>query len=169
VGQISFHWRRHFLRLSCQKPSPWSGGLRRRSAVARQQRLRVRIPPEAWVFVCCGCCVLSGRGNGDELISRPEESYRLWSVVVCDLETLWIRRPWPTRGCCTKRKKKKRGTRNEIFYFGKSVTGKSDKVQFPFAYFEYYDSCFFHVHAHVYASLMVNINIYFVNMILLKT
>jgi hypothetical protein len=24
----------------------------------------------------------------DELITRPEESYRLWCVVVCDLETL---------------------------------------------------------------------------------
>jgi len=24
---------------------------------------------------------------GDELITRPEEPYRLWCVVVCDLET----------------------------------------------------------------------------------
>ena len=36
--------------------------------------------------VCCECCVLSGRGLCDELITRPEESYRLWCVVVCDLE-----------------------------------------------------------------------------------
>jgi len=47
--------------------------------------------------VCCECCVLSGRGLRDELITRPEESYRLWCVV-CDLETLWMRRPWPTGG-----------------------------------------------------------------------
>ena len=33
------------------------------------------------------CCVLSGRGLCDELIIRAEESYRLWCVVVCDLET----------------------------------------------------------------------------------
>ena len=33
------------------------------------------------------CCVLSGRGVCDELITRPEESYRVWCVVVCDLET----------------------------------------------------------------------------------
>jgi hypothetical protein len=33
------------------------------------------------------CCVLSGRGLYDELIACPEESYRLWCVVVCDLET----------------------------------------------------------------------------------
>jgi hypothetical protein len=31
--------------------------------------------------------VLSGRGLYDELITRPEESYRLRCVVVCDLET----------------------------------------------------------------------------------
>jgi len=31
---------------------------------------------------------LSGRGLCDELITRPEESYRLWCVVVCDLENL---------------------------------------------------------------------------------
>jgi hypothetical protein len=37
--------------------------------------------------VCCECCVLSGRGLCDELITCPEESYRLWCVVVWDLET----------------------------------------------------------------------------------
>jgi len=42
--------------------------------------------------------VLSGRGLCDELITRPEESYRLWRVVVCDLETLRMRRPWPALG-----------------------------------------------------------------------
>jgi hypothetical protein len=31
--------------------------------------------------------VLSSRGLCDELITRPEESYRLWCVVVCDIET----------------------------------------------------------------------------------
>ena len=40
------------------------------------------------MFVCYECCVLSGRGLCDELITRPEESYRLWCVVVCDLENL---------------------------------------------------------------------------------
>jgi len=34
------------------------------------------------------CCVLSGRGLRVELITRLEESYRLWCVVVCDLENL---------------------------------------------------------------------------------
>jgi len=37
--------------------------------------------------VCRECCVLSGRGLCDELITRPKESRRLWCVVVCNLET----------------------------------------------------------------------------------
>ena len=37
-------------------------------------------------IVCCECCVLSGRGLCDELITHPVESYRLWCVIVCDLE-----------------------------------------------------------------------------------
>ena len=40
--------------------------------------------------VCCECCVLSGRGLCDELITRPEESYRLWCVFVCDLEKITL-------------------------------------------------------------------------------
>ena len=58
--------------------SQWPRGLRRRSAAARLLRLWVRIPPGEWMFVCCECCVLSVRGLCDELITRPEESYRLW-------------------------------------------------------------------------------------------
>jgi hypothetical protein len=37
---------------------------------------------------------LSGRGLCDELITRPEESYRLCCVVVCDLETSIIGAPY---------------------------------------------------------------------------
>jgi hypothetical protein len=33
------------------------------------------------------CCVLSGRGLCAELITRPEESYRLWRIFVHDYET----------------------------------------------------------------------------------
>ena len=49
-------------------------------------------PPRTWMSVTCECCVLSGRGLCDELITHPDESYRLWCVVVCDLETSWIGR-----------------------------------------------------------------------------
>jgi len=40
--------------------------------------------------VCCECYVLSGRGPCDELITRPEESYRLRCVVVYDLEKITL-------------------------------------------------------------------------------
>jgi hypothetical protein len=77
----------------------WPSGLWRESAAARLQKLWVRILPGAWMSVCYQCCVLSGRGLCDELITRPDESYRLWCVVVFDLGTLWMRRPLPTVGC----------------------------------------------------------------------
>jgi hypothetical protein len=75
----------YILASTCKScPSQWPRGLRRRSAVARLLSSWVWIPRGAWMFVCCK---LSGRGLCDELITRPEESYRLWCVVVCDLET----------------------------------------------------------------------------------
>ena len=67
-----------------QRRSQRPRGLRRGSGANRLLRTWVRIPPGAWMFVCC---VLSGRGLCDGLITRPGESYRLWCVVVCDLET----------------------------------------------------------------------------------
>jgi len=42
-----------------------------------------------WMFVCCECFVLSGRGLCDGLITRPEESYgclSVVSVVCCQVE-----------------------------------------------------------------------------------
>jgi hypothetical protein len=73
---------------------------------ARQLRMCVRIPPGVWKIVCCECCVLSGRDLCDGLITRPEESYRLWWFVECDLENFWMRRHWPTGGLLRQIKKK---------------------------------------------------------------
>jgi hypothetical protein len=50
------------------------------------------------MFVCGECCVLSGRGLCEGLITRSEESYRLWRVVVCDQETSKTRRLKPAVG-----------------------------------------------------------------------
>jgi hypothetical protein len=41
--------------------------------------------------VCVVCCQV--RDLCDELITRPEESYGLWRVVVCDQKTSWTRTP----------------------------------------------------------------------------
>ena len=68
---------------------------------------------EAWMSFCCKCCVLSARSLCDEPITRPEESYRLWCVVVSDLEVSWMRRPWPVGGPSRQKKRKKMAWRNE--------------------------------------------------------
>jgi hypothetical protein len=52
----------------------------RGSAAVRLLGLWVPIPPETRMSVSCECCVLSGRGLCDGLITRPEESYRVWCV-----------------------------------------------------------------------------------------
>jgi hypothetical protein len=60
------------------------------------------------MFVCCVCvvmCVLSGRDLCDELITRPEESYRLWRGVVCDLETSWYEKAIARAGLHSQRNK----------------------------------------------------------------
>jgi hypothetical protein len=88
----------------------------------------VRIPPGAWMSVV-KCCVLSGRGLCDELITRPEESYRQWCVVVCDLETSWMRRPWPTKGSRAKKKKKKQNKQTKRPGYGLDDRGIG--VTFP--------------------------------------
>ena len=61
----------------CMCRSQWPRDLRRRSAAARLSKSWVRIPPGAWMSVCCECWLLSGRGLCDGLITRPEKSYRL--------------------------------------------------------------------------------------------
>jgi hypothetical protein len=53
--------------------------------------------------VYCECCVLSVKGLCDGLIPRLEESYRLCCIIVCDLETSSMRRPWPTLGSCARK------------------------------------------------------------------
>jgi hypothetical protein len=47
--------------------------------------------PTGGMDVCC-VVYLSGRGLSDGLITRPEESYRLWCVLVCEHVTSAMRR-----------------------------------------------------------------------------
>jgi hypothetical protein len=66
------------------------------------------------MFVCCKCCVLSGKGLCDELITRPEKSYRLWRVVVCDLEN--FKNEEAMTGVGSQRHKKKvKANRKELY------------------------------------------------------
>ena len=69
-----------------------------RRSLRRLSRVVGSILPGAWMFVCCECWVLSVTDLYDELITRPEEIYRLWCVVVCDLEISKMKRPWPALG-----------------------------------------------------------------------
>jgi hypothetical protein len=78
--------------MDCQ--SKWPRGLRRRS-FCRSPAEIVGSNPTGGMDVCRECCVLSGRGLCDGLITRPEESYRLWRFVVCDQETSKTRRLKP--------------------------------------------------------------------------
>ena len=56
--------------------------------------------------VCCEYCVLSGRGLCVGLIIRPEETCRLWCVVVYDLENSKKRGSGPTGGGLSRQKNK---------------------------------------------------------------
>ena len=51
--------------------------------------------PSGGMDICLfECHVLSGRGLCDELITRPEESYRLCCIVVRDIETSRMGAPY---------------------------------------------------------------------------
>jgi hypothetical protein len=85
------------LRISRVMPYSAPRGLRCGFAGARLLRSRVRISAGTWMSLSSECCILSGRGLFDELITRPEESYWMWFVY--DREASTTRRPWPSRSC----------------------------------------------------------------------
>ena len=53
------------------------------------------------MFVSCDCCVLCRYWPpSDALIARLEESYTVCAcLIVCEIETLTLRRPRPGLGC----------------------------------------------------------------------
>jgi hypothetical protein len=81
-SQLDCKCERRFPYSTNIRRSRWPRGLRRGSAAAGLLGLKVRIPPGAWMSVCCECCVLSGRGLCVGMVTRPDVSYRLWCVWV---------------------------------------------------------------------------------------
>ena len=96
IGQVSMTHQ-------CAR-SQWPSGLKRGSAAARLLGFSVGIRPGSSTFVFYESCALSGRGLCERPIPRTEESYRLWCVIVFDLETSKMRRPRPALGCCARQK-----------------------------------------------------------------
>jgi len=80
--------------------------------------------PAGVVNVCFECCGLSGRGLCDELITRPEKSYRMWCVVACDLENLKNGETMARVGPQRHRKKKLRFFKMGSMYMFFVVTGR---------------------------------------------
>jgi hypothetical protein len=64
--------------LLCQ--SQWPRGLRCRSAATRLLSLWARIPPRAWIFVCCECCQVEVSATSWSLVQR--------SPTVCGVSCL---------------------------------------------------------------------------------
>jgi len=82
--------RKIYYSSACNRISPVSVATRSKASICSRSPAEIvgSKPRGAWISVCHECCILSNRGLCDELITRPEESYRLWCVVVCDLENL---------------------------------------------------------------------------------
>jgi hypothetical protein len=80
------------------------------------------------MFVCCVCCVLSGRGLCDELITRPEESYRMWRVVVCDQETSWYDEAIARAGLQSQRNNKQHRKENCLLFPKYIITENEKKL-----------------------------------------
>jgi hypothetical protein len=79
----------------CRRPQ-WPRCLRRGSATARIPELRVPIPVGVLMsLVSSVCCQLEVSSSGRSLVQRSPTQC---GVSECDLETSWMRRPWPTGG-----------------------------------------------------------------------
>ena len=71
------------------------------TSMEKVQREGKKLPPRIWMSVSCEWCMYACGG----LIPRPEESYRLWGVTVCDIETSQNEATLPRVGLLCKKKK----------------------------------------------------------------
>lgn len=95
-------WQRHVLiiysivvqAIFLQSWSLLPRGVRRWPTAVSQQGSRVRIPPGAWIYITCDCCVLWRYRS----LRRADRSSRgtlprVLCLTVCDRETSTVRRP----------------------------------------------------------------------------
>jgi hypothetical protein len=74
----------------------WPRGLRDRTAAPRLLGLWVRIPPRAWMSLCCECSINCQVGLCVKGRSLARMSPIECGVSECDLSTTTTRRPRPT-------------------------------------------------------------------------
>jgi hypothetical protein len=73
------------------------------------------------------CCQVQVSATGWSLVQRSPTD---WCAVVCDLETSWMKRPWPTGGgggCCAKIKSLLRT--NDCFFKQRSPAGWVTRIR----------------------------------------
>jgi hypothetical protein len=70
----------NFIHYVCSCRTHWPRGLKRESAAARFLGFGFRVQLGCGYFSFVSVACLSGRGHCVGLISRPEESYRLWCI-----------------------------------------------------------------------------------------
>jgi hypothetical protein len=88
-----------------KRRSQWPPGLRRGSATARLMKWWVPIPLIAWMclsLVNSVCCQIEISASGRSLLQRSPTQC---GVSECDREASIMRGPWPTRNCCSMKKK----------------------------------------------------------------
>ena len=97
MSLLFLYWEYVFYQTNFEGPVP---------VAARVLRSCVRIPPGAWIFVCCEfCCHVEVSATSWSLVQR--------SPINCDAslcviyKTSWMRRPWPTGGLSRQKQKKK--------------------------------------------------------------
>jgi hypothetical protein len=79
--------------------SQWPSRIKRGSEAARQLRLWVRIPPEAWMFFLWLLCVVWWRPlRQEDRLSKEVPPLVVCLSVIVKPVTMW--RSWPTSGYC---------------------------------------------------------------------
>jgi coenzyme F420-reducing hydrogenase gamma subunit len=80
------------------------------------KRIKRKFRRGSFMFVSCERCVLPGKGLCVGPITCQGESYRLRCVIVCDLDSSRMRRPWSVLGCFAVEKMKFTNTLKQLIF-----------------------------------------------------